>query len=227
MFMEIHPIKLGFNSCYLIRGDGYVMMDAGTPHKAGKFSRELKKRGIKPEEIKLIVLSHAHFDHAGSAADIQKLTGAKIAIHEKEQEYLDSGGFSMPKGVNRWGRISLPLLFPILKRIPFPKVKADILLSEQEFPLEKYGLDGSIIFTPGHTEGSVSVLLKSGEAFVGCMAHNNLPFRLRPGLPIYARDIDTIKENWKMLIRKGAKMVYPGHGNPFPVEVIQKALNAF
>jgi glyoxylase-like metal-dependent hydrolase (beta-lactamase superfamily II) len=223
--MEIQHIKLGLNSCYLIKGDGYVMMDAGTPHKAGKFSRELKKRGIKPEEIKLIVVSHSHFDHAGSAADIQMLTGAKIAIHEKEQEYLDRGGFSMPKGVNRWGKISLPLLFPILKKIPFPKIKADILLSDQEYSLEEFGLDGSIFHTPGHTEGSVSILLKSGEAFVGCMAHNNLPFRLEPGLPIYAKDIDNIKENWKILIGKGAKTVYPGHGNPFPIEVISRALN--
>jgi glyoxylase-like metal-dependent hydrolase (beta-lactamase superfamily II) len=224
--MEIHHIKLGLNSCYLIKGDGYVMMDAGTPHKAGKFSRELKKRGIKLEEIKLIILSHSHFDHAGSAAGIQKLTGAKIAIHEKEQEYLDSGRFSMPKGVNRWGRISLPLLFPILKKIPFPKVKADILLSDQEYSLEEFGLDGSIFHTPGHTEGSVSILLKSGEAFVGCMAHNNLPFRLSPGLPIYAKDIDSIKKNWKILIEKGARMVYPGHGNPFPIEVIRKSLKS-
>ena len=51
------------------------------------------------------------------------------------------------------------------------------------------------------------------------------PFRLRPGLPIYALDIATVKENWKLLIDKGAKMIYPGHGNPFPVEVMKKILN--
>jgi hydroxyacylglutathione hydrolase len=68
-------------------------------------------------------------------------------------------------------------------------------------------------------------LLDTGEAFVGCMAHNNLPFRLRPGLPIYALDIDSIKANWKLIIDKGAKMIYPGHGNPFPVEVMKKILN--
>jgi hypothetical protein len=50
-------------------------------------------------------------------------------------------------------------------------------------------------------------------------------FRLRPGLPIYALDIDSIKANWKLIIDKGAKMIYPGHGNPFPVEVMKKILN--
>ena len=215
--MKIFHIRLGLNSCYLIEGNGYVMVDAGLPDKVKKFKKELSKLGIQPEEIKLIVLTHSHFDHAGSAYDIQKLTGAKIVCHESDKPYLEEGGFAMPKGVNRWGKISHPFLFPILKRIPFPKVKADIILGNKEFPLDAYGIDGSIIHTPGHTEGSISVLLQSGEAFVGCMAHNNLPFRLSPGLPVYAQNIDKIKENWKLLMDKGAKMVYPGHGNPFPI----------
>jgi hypothetical protein len=46
----------------------------------------------------------------------------------------------------------------------------------------------------------LTVVILSGEAFVGCMAHNNLPFRLRPGLPIYALDIDSIKANWKLYL---------------------------
>jgi len=224
--MEIFSIKLGLNSCYLIKGKDIVMVDAGVPGKIRSFTRKLKEIGILPDEIKLIVLTHSHFDHAGSAFDIQKLTGAKIAFHEKERQFLEIGGFAMPKGVNRWGKISHPLLFPILKRIPFPKVKADIILTDEEFSLEEYGINGSIIHTPGHTEGSVSVLLTSGEVFAGCMAHNNLPFRLKPGLPIYAKDINQIIENWKILIGRGAKIVYPGHGDPFPVEVIRKAIKS-
>jgi glyoxylase-like metal-dependent hydrolase (beta-lactamase superfamily II) len=223
--MRIHHIRLGINSCYLIGGNNYVMVDAGVPHKAEKFRKEIRKLGIRPEEIRLMVLTHSHFDHAGSAYEIQQMTGAKIACHEMERPYLEEGGFAMPKGVNLWGKISHPLFFPVFKKIKFPKVKADIVLKGNEMPLDEYGIQGSIIHTPGHTEGSISVLLQSGEAFVGCMAHNNLPFRLRPGLPIYAQDIEKIKESWKILLSKGVKMVYPGHGNPFPVEVIRKSLS--
>jgi len=224
MEKEIYQVKLGINSCYLIRGKWVVMVDGGAPHRVNDFKRKLDQLGIRPDEIKLIVLTHSHFDHAGSARDIQELTGAKIAYHEKEKEFLDGDGFAMPKGVNTWGKISRPLLFPFLKKIRFPRVKADILINEQGYALDEFGLNGSIICTPGHTAGSISVLLKTGEAFVGCMAHNNLPFRFRPGFPIYAQDIDQIKENWKLLLGKGAKYVYPGHGNPFPVEVIRRAL---
>jgi glyoxylase-like metal-dependent hydrolase (beta-lactamase superfamily II) len=94
----------------------------------------------------------------------------------------------------------------------------------EEYPLDEFGIDGKVIHTPGHTPGSISVLLKTGEAFVGCMAHDGFPFRLNPGLPIYASDIDEIKKNWKSLIEKGAKIIFPGHGNQFSVEVIKSVI---
>jgi hydroxyacylglutathione hydrolase len=59
---------------------------------------------------------------------------------------------------------------------------------------------------------------------VGCLAHNNLPFRLKPGLPIFADDIEEVRKNWKKVIERGAKTIYPAHGEPFPVEVIKKIL---
>jgi glyoxylase-like metal-dependent hydrolase (beta-lactamase superfamily II) len=105
-------------------------------------------------------------------------------------------------------------------KIPFPKFTPDILLNNDPYPLAEFGIDGEIIHTPGHTVGSVSVILNSGEAFVGCMAHNGLPFRLKPGLPIYAQEIEDIKGNWKTLIDKGITYVYPGHGKAFPVDVL-------
>jgi hypothetical protein len=56
------------------------------------------------------------------------------------------------------------------------------------------------------------------------MAHNGFPFRWKPGLPIYAQDINAIIENWKTLIDKGISYVYPGHGKAFPIEVIKSQL---
>jgi len=61
---------------------------------------------IHPEEIKLIVLTHSHFDHAGSAKDIRDLTGAKIVIHELEKKFVEEGGMIIPEGVNLTGKIT-------------------------------------------------------------------------------------------------------------------------
>jgi hydroxyacylglutathione hydrolase len=68
------------------------------------------------------------------------------------------------------------------------------------------------------------VLLDSGEAFVGDLAMNKLPLRRNPGLPILAEDIEKVKESWRKLLELGATTVYPGHGKPFSVEVIKRAL---
>lgn len=224
MKSEIFRVKLGLNSCYLIRGKDVVMIDGGMPKKLKVFKRVLARLDINPSDIKLIVLTHSHFDHSGTAGEIRELTGAKIAIHESERTYVEDGGMIIPRGVNFYGKITKPWLFAIFKNISFPRFKPDILITDEPYPLKDYGIDGNIIHTPGHTFGSISVILDSGEAFVGCMAHNGFPFRLRPGLPIYAQDIEAIKKCWEILIDRGIKMIYPGHGKPFPLEVIKKSL---
>jgi glyoxylase-like metal-dependent hydrolase (beta-lactamase superfamily II) len=222
MTTEIISFNLGVTSCYLIIGKEIVMVDAGMPNKLQLFKKVLSKHKIDPSRIKLIVLTHSHFDHCGSARDIRDLTRAKIAIHESEIECVEHDKVLIPKGVNFKGKITQPLIFTF--KIPFPKFTPDILLNNDPYPLSEFGIDGQIMHTPGHTIGSLSVILNSGEALVGCMAHNGFPFRLKPGLPIYAQDIDTIKENWKVLIDRGITSVYPGHGKAFPIEVIKNQL---
>jgi glyoxylase-like metal-dependent hydrolase (beta-lactamase superfamily II) len=218
MKTEIISFKLGLTSCYLIIGREIVMVDCGMPGKLKLFRKVLAKNKIDPSRIKLIVLTHSHFDHSGSAREIRELTGAKIAIHESERECLENDKVLIPKGVNLLGKITQPMIFSF--KIPFTKFKPDILLNNDPYPLSEYGIDGEIIHTPGHTVGSVSVVLNSGEAIVGCMAHNGLPFRLKPGLPIYAQNIDAIKRNWRTLIDRGITYVYPGHGKAFPINVV-------
>lgn len=198
------------------------MIDSGMPNKIHLFKKILSKHKIDPTKIKLIVLTHSHVDHCGSASEIRDLTGAKIVLHESERDCVEHNKVIIPKGVNFKGKITQPMIFSF--KIPFPKFTPDILLNNDPYPLSAFGIDGQIIHTSGHTIGSLSVILNTGEAFVGCMAHNGFPFRWKPGLPIYAQDINAIKENWKTLIDKGITFVYPGHGKAFPIEVIKKQL---
>ncbi len=81
------------------------------------------------------------------------------------------------------------------KKAAFEGVKADLVLGDNDQALEEFGIRGKIVYTPGHTYGSVSVLLDSGEAFIGCLAHNRPPFALKPGLPTYAEDLDLLKKS--------------------------------
>jgi glyoxylase-like metal-dependent hydrolase (beta-lactamase superfamily II) len=168
----------------------------------------MSKIPVSPEDIQLIILTHGDFDHVGSAKDIKALSGARVAIHNLDRLNFERPVFNFPPGVAIWGRFLHLILYPITKMIfKIPTEKADIVLDNEDYPLNDFGISGKIVYTPGHTKGLVSVLLDSGDAFVGCLAHNNLPFCLRPGLPIFAEDIDKVKESWKLIIKQVQKKI--------------------
>ena len=201
------------------------MMDAGVPDKFRQFKKQLTKHNINPRDIKLIVVSHAHFDHVGSLADIVEYTGAKVVVHELDRENLEKGRSEVPKGNSSWGRISIRMLKPIMKEVVVPGVNPDIIIRDKEYSLEEYGIDGKILHTPGHTMGSLSVILDSGDAFVGCMSHNMFPFTIRPRTPIFAGYPEELNESWKKLMGLGPKTIYPGHGKAFPAKKMEKFIS--
>jgi hydroxyacylglutathione hydrolase len=67
MHVSIHPIRLLASECYLIRGEGSILIDAGAPNKAKGIVKALERLAVQPGEIQLIVITHGHWDHIGSA----------------------------------------------------------------------------------------------------------------------------------------------------------------
>jgi glyoxylase-like metal-dependent hydrolase (beta-lactamase superfamily II) len=80
MKTNIYPIPLGADHVYIVQGKGVIMIDGGVPKKAKAFIKGINKTPIKPTDIKLLILTHGHWDHIGSAKDIKEITGAKIAM---------------------------------------------------------------------------------------------------------------------------------------------------
>jgi hydroxyacylglutathione hydrolase len=224
MRVSIHPILLGVDHCYIIQAEGVIMIDGGAPKQGKTFLSAIKTLSISPEEIKLIVLTHGHWDHIGSAKEIKDLTKAKLAMHRKERDCLEKSLKPMPPGVTVWGTIFVNIMKVFMPLVHIPATDVDIVLGDGEFPLTEYGIPGKIIYTPGHSMGSVSILLETGDAFVGDLAMAEFPMRLSPGLPILAEDMQQVRASWKLLLDAGAERVYPAHGKPFSSDIIRRAL---
>ena len=230
MGTNIFSFSFGLNDCYVIRDEGTIMIDGGPPGKKDDFIKAMRNIPMEPKDIKLIVITHGHPDHIGSARDIKELTSAKIAMHQLDVQCLETGDWKTTRMAraakgNAWGWFITKLgrvVSPFASNVPSTGV--EVVIKDDGLPMKEYGIPGQIVYTPGHTLGSISVLLDSGEAFVGDLAMNKLPLRRNPGLPILAEDIERVKESWRRLIDLGATTVYPGHGKPFSIEVIKKAL---
>jgi len=217
MSSSIQTITLGGANCFLVCDKGVILVDAGTPGQHEKIIKQIKRLKLDPHDIELILITHGHGDHFGSAQKIKSLTGAKLAVHKEDAAIVRDGKKVFPPGLTRWGRFMACAWKPMFSLINYEGIEPDILL-EEEFALAAFGIKGRIIHTPGHTAGSVSVLLEGGEAIVGDLAMNGFPMRRGAGMPIFGNSEKEIRESWKKLLDAGARVIYPGHGHPFPAD---------
>jgi glyoxylase-like metal-dependent hydrolase (beta-lactamase superfamily II) len=171
--VEVYPIDQGFTNSYIIRSEGTIMVDV--PFRVRDFYKANERIPFELDEIELIIITHGHFDHIASLKELKEYTGAKVAVHQNDIRGLKGSPIPVPTGVTLWGSVSRVLLnvflTPFLSASP---VEADIILGEERLSLSDYGVSGRVFHTPGHTEGSSSVLLESGEVFVGDLAMNQL-----------------------------------------------------
>ncbi|PEJ40811.1 hypothetical protein COE80_03550 [Bacillus pseudomycoides] len=78
----IEQISLGFSNIFLIRGDKTIIVDTGRPRNGKRILQTLKKRNISPADVSLILLTHGHFDHFGSARTLRQILNVPVAIHD-------------------------------------------------------------------------------------------------------------------------------------------------
>jgi glyoxylase-like metal-dependent hydrolase (beta-lactamase superfamily II) len=212
--MKVVTMPLSYTNCYLIQtATGWIMVDAGRRSLAKIFLWRLGKLGIEPDDIKLIIITHAHFDHVGSLAAIKSLCNCPVLAHPLEARLIETGEVVIPPGTNAIGKMVSWVGRHSTRLLRFPKTRVEFT-TDQEFDLTPYGVAAKVVPTPGHTLGSLSVLLEDGQAMVGDLA---MSYGWGQNFPIFAEEPEKITANWDMLIKQGATIFYPAHGRRVPI----------
>ena len=221
MTLEIRTITTPFIfnvsvNCYLVRtGDVYTLIDTGRTNKRSTIEKELENAGCRPGNLKLIVLTHGDFDHAGNAAYLGKKFGTKIAMHYDDSGMVERGNmFWNRKNPNILIRLVVPIIFRLSKSDRF---KPDLYLDD-EYDLSGFGLDARVLYVPGHSRGSIGILTNSGDLFCGDLLANVD----KPKLWSIIDDSSAANASVEKLNKLSIKTVYPGHGKPFPMDVFIK-----
>jgi len=210
--MRIIQIPLRFSNAYLVIDQHAILVDAGFPGDADAIMRAITRAGLTPRDITLLVHTHGHIDHVGATAELQQRLDVPTMIHQADAPNLITGSNGVVKPRNLEARLVAAMLVR-----PFDPVIPDIVLSA-ETSLHAYGVDGQIIFTPGHTKGSISLLLGNGEAIVGdVMMGGWWGGVLRPQHPNYhyfIDDIHDVHQSISRLLSHAPTRWYVGHGGP-------------
>lgn len=217
MSVTIDTIRASVTNTYLIRDRGAILIEPGIAGRGRVVLKKLARILDDPRFIRLIVITHGHFDHIGAARELHDALGAPVAIHAADAQWLRQGAAVWPKALTRWGMVMRAVGMRVLPHFPpIPPLEPDVLLGDDGLDLGPYGVAGRIVHTPGHSPGSVSVLLEGGEAFVGDLTMNGPPMCLKPSFGIFAHQPELVLPSWRHLLELGATTIYPAHGRPFP-----------
>jgi hydroxyacylglutathione hydrolase len=212
MPFEIETIKSGIANCYLLKTDnGFALIDTGVSFERGALKKALEQAGCRPGDLKLVVITHADYDHAGNCVWLRKKYGAPIAIHRDEVEAVETGRM-LRNRKNQW-KISSRIFIYLVGLLIFQRFKPDVVVTDGD-DLSQYGLYGKVVHIPGHSRGSIGVLTKDGDFFCGdLLVSKNTPKKNK--LIDDMVEVDASIEKLKSL---SIKTVYPGHGKPFRME---------
>lgn len=210
----IHQIDgVNANSFLVIAGKETILIDTGLPGNAKRILAYTEKIGLKPSDIRTIIITHHHLDHTGSLYSIKKATGAKVAVHLEDADYLSG---KKKQAIKTTGLRTF--LFKIVRRFFSAKpVDPDILLKEGD------NIDGlTVIHTPGHTPGSIALYDTENRIIFAGDALRNVDGKLSGSREQFSSD----PKKAKLSIEKIAKLDYDillsGHGQPLMPKASEK-----
>jgi glyoxylase-like metal-dependent hydrolase (beta-lactamase superfamily II) len=226
---EVRPVtesivcmrRASYLTCsYLVRtGEGLVLVDAGMDSGGADVHAGLRALGARPEEIRAILLTHWHNDHAAGAAAIHRLTNAPVYYHRGDTAYFT--GEAGATGLRKWVSDRIPELGVLVlakgllgESVPEP-VTAQHLVEDGEIILDEF----EVIATPGHTEGHVAYFYRPARVlFAGdalAVIGGRIRFMARP----VTLDLEAARHSMDKCLAREPLYVCPGHREPLTMGV--------
>ena len=208
---EIKTIDCRGVNCYLVKSaESYFLIDSGFAFRRKLVEKALAAAGCQPGNLKLILITHGDSDHTGNVAYLREKYGALILLHAGESEVAERGDMILSRK-NR--PLLMRIVLPFFKLAKPDRFKADLIATDGQ-DLSENGLDATILHIPGHSMGSIGILTDAGDLFCGDLLINQ---KGKPALNSLLDDPDEARASYEKLSRYPIKMVYPGHGQPFPM----------
>ncbi len=218
MSVEVRPFITGYSRAYALIGEKTILVDAGP--KSDKFSIKdaLFSVGVKPDNVSLIVITHAHPDHIAALPALKRITGAPVLCHRIAAESLKKGWGENIVPRTGFARFVVRLMPKSSERNRRP-MDVDIAITE-ETDLTGYGLDARIIPTPGHTAGSISVVTGNGDAVIGDLV---MKFGFGgPILSMFSDDEEKLISSLQGLLDRNVRIFHLAHGGALSRDKVKR-----
>ncbi len=209
------PGVRGGNAYVVNVGQGLTVVDTGLPGNAGRIIGYIRSLGEDPSSLKSIVLTHSDVDHSGSAKKLKAATGARVVIHELDAPRL--AGQMKLKEVRGAAGIVLSLAGPFMR---FQPMTPDAVVTDGDVV---GGL--SVLHTPGHTDGSISLLRPGEVLFAGDALRTVGNGEVRPPSRALSADMGRAMDSLRKIAGLEFDGLLPGHGPPIEGNAAQKVRN--
>ena len=221
-YPEVIRIRSRYTNCYLVKNDSdSILIDAGSEISGNTILEGIRGAGLQPEDISLIIITHGHYDHCKGLQRLKQVTNAKVLVQKEDAQCLTDGYCILPKGKNFMIESFVWMGRHFMKSLArYPATDPDIIF-EDRYDLKEYGIDAYAMHTPGHTSGSLCVILNNKYAYAGDTLFG--VFR-RTAYPPFVDHPDLLIQSWQRLIETGCTMFYPAHGGVVGLEKLKKSL---